>query len=181
MDIFVGTFGKAFGVNGGFVAGSQALVDALRQKADTYIYTNPLGAADCAAAVTAVDIADSGEGRERLANLKARTEEFRAGLQSLGCESIPGPHPVVPLLVRDTERTRAMVRGLFERGILAVGLTYPGRAARRRHDPLPDQRRAHQRRHRRGARGARGVEIETTEKIFNRRRGGGRTCGAFKT
>jgi glycine C-acetyltransferase len=31
----------------------------------------------------------------------------------------------VPLLVRDTDRTRAMVRGLFERGILAVGLTYP--------------------------------------------------------
>ena len=125
VDIFVGTFGKAFGVNGGFVAGSQTLIDAVRQKADTYIYTNPLGAADCAAAVKAVDIADGDEGRERLANLKARTDQFRAGLQSLGFESIPGPHPVVPLLVRDTDRTRAMVRGLFERGILAVGLTYP--------------------------------------------------------
>jgi glycine C-acetyltransferase len=125
VDIFIGTFGKAFGVNGGFVAGSQTLIDAIRQKADTYIYTNPLGAADCAAAVKAVDIADGAEGRERLANLKARTDQFRKGLQSLGFESIPGPHPVVPLLVRDTERTRAMVRGLFERGILAVGLTFP--------------------------------------------------------
>ena len=51
VDIFVGTFGKAFGVNGGFVAGSVELVEAVRQKADTYIYTNPLGAADAAAAV----------------------------------------------------------------------------------------------------------------------------------
>jgi len=124
-DILVGTFGKAFGVNGGFVAGSPELVEAVRQKADTYIYTNPLGAADAAAAVAAIDIADGPEGRERLANLKARTDQFRAGLTALGLESIPGPHPVVPLLVRDTDRTRAMVTGLFERGILAVGLTFP--------------------------------------------------------
>ena len=65
------------------------------------------------------------EGRTRLANLQARTLQFRRGLESLGFESIPGPHPVVPLLVRDTNRVRAMVAGLFERGILAVGLTFP--------------------------------------------------------
>src|SRR5262245_34064014 len=57
VDIFIGTFGKAFGVNGGFVAASAEVTEAVRQKADTYIYTNPLGAADCAAAVRAVDIA----------------------------------------------------------------------------------------------------------------------------
>ncbi len=124
-DILIGTFGKAFGVNGGFVAGSAELVEAVRQKADTYIYTNPLGAADAAAAVAAIEIADGPEGRERLANLKARTDQFRAGLAALGLESLPGPHPVVPLFVRDTDRTRAMVKGLFERGILAVGLTFP--------------------------------------------------------
>ena len=125
VDIFVGTFGKAFGVNGGFVAGSPELIEAIRQKADTYIYTNPLGAADAAAAIKAVDVADGPEGRDRLAHLKARTAQFRNGLEQLGFESIPGPHPVVPLLVRDTERCRAMVGGLFERGILAVGLTFP--------------------------------------------------------
>lgn len=125
VDIFIGTFGKAFGVNGGFVAGSPELTEAIRQKADTYIYTNPLGSADAAAAIKAVDIADGAEGRDRLAHLKARTGQFRAGLEQLGFESIPGPHPVVPLVVRDTERCRAMVRGLFDRGILAVGLTFP--------------------------------------------------------
>jgi glycine C-acetyltransferase len=125
VDVLVGTFGKAFGVNGGFVAGSPELVEAVRQKADTYIYTNPLGAADCAAAVAAVEIADGPEGRARLANLAARTRQFRKGLDALGLESIPGPHPVVPLLVRNTDRVRAMVRGLFERHILAVGLTFP--------------------------------------------------------
>ncbi len=125
VDILVGTFGKAFGVNGGFVAGSPELAEAMRQKADTYIYTNPLGAADCAAAVNAIDIADGDEGRQRLKNLGERTKQLRDGLKALGLESIPGPHPVVPLLLRDTERVRQYVRGLFERGILAVGLTFP--------------------------------------------------------
>ncbi|MDE3155294.1 MAG: aminotransferase class I/II-fold pyridoxal phosphate-dependent enzyme [Acidobacteriota bacterium] len=125
VDILVGTFGKAFGVNGGFVAGSPELVEAVRQKADTYIYTNPLGAADCAAAVAAIDLADGDEGRARLKNLGERTRQLRDGLTALGLESIPGPHPVVPLLVRDTDRTRQYVRGLFDDGILAVGLTFP--------------------------------------------------------
>lgn len=125
VDVLIGTFGKAFGVNGGFVAGSPELVEAIRQKADTYIYTNPLGPADCAAALAAVEITDSAEGRDRLAHLKARTDQFRVGLQDLGFESIPGPHPVVPLMVRDTARCRAMVKGLFEAGILAVGLAFP--------------------------------------------------------
>ena len=49
--------------------GGIQVIEAVRQKSDTYIYTNPLGAADCAAAVAAIDIADGPEGRERLANL----------------------------------------------------------------------------------------------------------------
>ena len=124
-DVVVGTFGKAFGVNGGFIAGSAELIEAVRQKADTYIYTNPLSVADCAAASAALDLVDSEEGRKRLTHLHARIAQFRQGIAELGMESIPGPHPVVPVLVRDTDKTRAIVRGLFERGILVVGLTFP--------------------------------------------------------
>lgn len=124
-DIIVGTFGKAFGVNGGFIAASEAVVEAVRQKADTYIYTNPLSVADCAAATKALDICDSAEGLQLLANLKARTKQFRDGLAGLGLESIPGPHPVVPLMVRDTAKTHQMVQHLFEKGVLVVGLTFP--------------------------------------------------------
>ncbi len=124
-DVIVGTFGKAFGVNGGFVAASEAIVEALRQKADTYIYTNPLGVADCAAAIKALDICDSSEGWERLKNLKERIQQFRQGIDSLGLESIPGPHAIVPLMVRDTAQTHKIVENLFNRGILVVGLTFP--------------------------------------------------------
>ena len=124
-DIVVGTFGKAFGVNGGFIAGSDALIESVRQKADTYIYTNPLSAADCSAATAAIDICDSAEGLDLLAHLGRVTARFRNGLDALGLESIPGPHPVVPLMVRDTGKTHDLVRNLYENGVLVVGLTFP--------------------------------------------------------
>jgi glycine C-acetyltransferase len=124
-DIIIGTFGKAFGVNGGFIAGSGTLIEAVRQKADTYIYTNPLSVADCAAATTALDICDSAEGLQLLDNLRQRTRQFREVLARLGLETIPGPHPVVPLLVRDTAKTHTLVGRLFAAGILVVGLTFP--------------------------------------------------------
>ena len=124
-DVVVGTFGKAFGVNGGFIAGSQILVEAVRQKADTYIYTNPLSVADCAAAVKAIDICDSSQGKALLAHLKEQTARFRQGLDRLGMESIAGPHPVVPLMVRDTARTHDLVTYLYDNGVLVVGLTFP--------------------------------------------------------
>jgi len=124
-DVVVGTFGKAFGVNGGFIAGSPTLVEAVRQKADTYIYTNPLSVADCAAAVKALEICDSPEGQALLSHLGEQTQRFRKGLERLGLESIDGPHPVVPLMVRDTAKTHELVRYLYDHGVLVVGLTFP--------------------------------------------------------
>jgi glycine C-acetyltransferase len=124
-DVVVGTFGKAFGVNGGFIAGSRTLIEAVRQKADTYIYTNPLSVADCAAAVKALEICDSDQGLALLAHLGEQTQRFRKGLDRLGLESIDGPHPVVPLMVRDTAKTHDLVKYLYDHGILVVGLTFP--------------------------------------------------------
>lgn len=124
-DVIIGTFGKAFGVNGGFISASPEVIEAVRQKADTYIYTNPLSVADCAAATKAVDICDSPEGLQRLKNLKDRIQQFREGITNLGLESIPGPHAVVPVVVRDTAKTHKMVQHLYNKGILVVGLTFP--------------------------------------------------------
>ncbi len=124
-DVVVGTFGKAFGVNGGFIAGSPTLIEAVRQKADTYIYTNPLSVADCAAAVKALEICDGPEGQALLKHLGEQTQRFRNGLDRLGLESIDGPHPVVPLMVRDTARTHELVSYLYDHGVLVVGLTFP--------------------------------------------------------
>ena len=124
-DILVATLGKALGVNGGYVVGNRTLTDFLRETSPTYIYSNPITVGECAAAHRAVDLLDSPAGIERLAHLRAMTERFQKGLLDLGYESIPGTHPVVPLMVRDTAKTTALVAHLRAHGILATGLKFP--------------------------------------------------------
>jgi glycine C-acetyltransferase len=124
-DLLVATLGKAFGVNGGYVVAEEIVIRYLRETSPLYIYSNPITPAEAAAAHKAIDIVDSPEGSALLAHLRKMTARFKAGLVKFGFETLPGEHPVVPLLVRDTERTLALVSHLRQRGILATGLTYP--------------------------------------------------------
>src|SRR5690606_8597579 len=121
----VATLGKALGVNGGYVASSASVIGYLRETSPFYIYSNPITPAEAAAALRALEILDSGEGRRLLDRLRALTRRFEAGLIELGFEVIAGEHPVVPLMIRDTERTRELVAYLREHGVLATGLSYP--------------------------------------------------------
>jgi glycine C-acetyltransferase len=125
VDVLVGTLGKAFGVNGGYVTGSATLLSYLREKSPMYIYSNPITPAEAAAALAALELLDSEEGRALLAHLREMTARFEQGLVRLGFETIPGAHPVVPLMVRDTARTTALVKHLKEHGVLATGLNFP--------------------------------------------------------
>jgi glycine C-acetyltransferase len=125
VDVLVGTLGKAFGVNGGYVAASAEIVRFLRESSQMYIYSNPITVGEAAAALTAVRIVAGPEGKRLLDRLRGLTRRFEAGLERIGIETIPGEHPVVPLMIRDTRRTRALVHHLFERGVLVTGLTYP--------------------------------------------------------
>ncbi len=125
VDLLIATLGKAFGVNGGYVAASQTLVDYLRETSPFYIYSNPITPGEAAAASQAVAIVDSAQGRALLDQLRAMTARLKAGLTALGYETLPGAHPVVPLMVRDTVRTTALVGHLRAHGVLATGLNYP--------------------------------------------------------
>ena len=125
VDILVGTLGKAFGVNGGYVASGAPLIRFLRESAQMYIYSNPITPGEAAAALASLRLVDSAEGRERLERLRSLTRRFEEGLRAIGIETIAGEHPVVPLMIRDTARTHALVRHLFDHGVLVTGLAYP--------------------------------------------------------
>jgi glycine C-acetyltransferase len=125
VDILVATLGKAFGVNGGYVAGAETIIRYLRETSPLYVYSNPITPAEAAAALTAVDMVDSPVGLELLSHLCAMTERFKTGLKELELETLPGEHPVVPLMLRDSMRTSRLVTHLRSRGILATGLNYP--------------------------------------------------------
>jgi glycine C-acetyltransferase len=124
-DLLVATLGKALGVNGGYVVGPRLVVELLRERSPFYVYSNPITPAEAAAALAALDILEGPEGAVLLARLRARAARLRAGLVAQGWETLPGEHPVVPLLVRDGPRTRALVRFLREHGILVTGLSHP--------------------------------------------------------
>ena len=125
VDILIGTLGKAYGVNGGYIVSSKVITDYLRETAPMYIYSNPITSGEAAAVIKALDILDSEEGLKILKHLKAMTEKFESGLKSLNFETIEGAHPVVPLMVRDTEKTTKLVAYLRKSGVLATGLNYP--------------------------------------------------------
>jgi glycine C-acetyltransferase len=125
VDVLVATLGKALGVNGGYVTSGAGVITFLRESAPFYIYSNPITPGEAKAARAALRLLDSARGRELLVRLRALTKRFEEGLERLGMETIPGEHPVVPLMVRDTARTRALVEHLYRNGVLATGLAYP--------------------------------------------------------
>jgi glycine C-acetyltransferase len=125
VDILIATLGKALGVNGGYVAASTPVIDYLREISPFYVYSNPITPSEALAATASVEILESKEGLARLARLRELTARFENGLTELGFETIPGEHPVVPLVVRDTRQTALLIEYLFQNGILATGLNYP--------------------------------------------------------
>jgi glycine C-acetyltransferase len=125
VDVLIGTLGKAFGVNGGYVVASNAIVGYLRETSPFYIYSNPITPGEAEAALVAVDHVDGPEGLPALDHLRSMTAGFRWGLTQLGLETLVGEHPVVPLMVRDSALTARLVAHVRSNGILATGLNYP--------------------------------------------------------
>lgn len=125
IDILIATLGKAFGVNGGYIVANSTIISYLREKNPFYIYTNPITPSEAAASIASVELLESSEGVAMLAHLGEMTRRFETGLVDIGYETIPSEHPVVPLMVRDTEKTSKLVKYLFDNNILATGLNFP--------------------------------------------------------
>ncbi|HPB33382.1 MAG TPA: aminotransferase class I/II-fold pyridoxal phosphate-dependent enzyme, partial [Caldisericia bacterium] len=125
VDILIGTLGKAFGINGGYAATDKILTDYLREKAPLYIYTNPITPGEASAAIKSIDIVDSDSGKSMIKNVRDLTKKFRDGVKSLNLETVESEHPIVPVILKDTEKTKNLVKFLKKNGVLATGLNYP--------------------------------------------------------
>ena len=125
VDILVGTLGKSFGVNGGYVSSNQTVITYLRETAPMYIYSNPISPAEASAALKSLEILNNGRGKDILTHLHRMTKKFKKGLLDLGYEIIENKHPIVPLMMRDTKKTTDLVNYLIDKGILGTGLNYP--------------------------------------------------------
>jgi 5-aminolevulinate synthase len=124
VDVIEGTLGKAFGGLGGYIAGSAALVDAVRSYAPGFIFTTALPPPVCAAAAAAIrHLKQSSWERERQQERAART---KAVLAATGLPVMPTSTHIVPLMVGDPEQCkRASDLLLSEHGIYIQPINYP--------------------------------------------------------
>jgi 8-amino-7-oxononanoate synthase len=123
VPVLVGTLGKAFGTAGAFVAGSEALIETLIQRARNYIYTTALPSAVAVATLESLRIARAEDWRrERLLDLVAR---FRSGATQLGLKLLPSATPIQPILIGESGAALKLSAALESRGILVPAIRPP--------------------------------------------------------
>jgi 5-aminolevulinate synthase len=126
VDIIQGTLGKAFGVMGGYIAGSRDLVDMVRSYAQGLIFSTSLSPVMCAGALASVKyVQDHAELRADIIRVAAAT---RSHLKVAGLEVNPlseGNH-IVPVMVRDAKKCKAISDWLLEeKAIYVQPINYP--------------------------------------------------------
>lgn len=125
IDIQMGTLGKALGSFGAYVAGSRDLVDYLRNKARSFIFSTSLPPAVLAASIAAIDLVSSGEGLSLRKRLSANSELFSKALERHGFDTLGSSTQIVPLMVGDAAKTMEFSRLLLEQGIFVQGIRPP--------------------------------------------------------
>jgi len=133
VPIYMATLGKALGVAGAFVAGSDDLIETLIQRARSYVYTTAMPAALAEATRTSLRI--MAEEQWRRDHLRTLVNRFRAGAQALGLQLVDSPTPIQPLILGDAQTALDWSEALLAQDILVTAIrppTVPQGAARLR-------------------------------------------------
>jgi glycine C-acetyltransferase len=124
IPVTTGTLGKAMGsAAGGFVTGPRPLIETLRQRSRTYLFSNSLPPAVAAGSLEAFRMLR--EDPAPVARLRENTLRFRRAMTEAGFQIPHGTHPIGPVIVGDTAKALAMGKALFEEGIYVSGFGYP--------------------------------------------------------
>ena len=99
LDIISGTLGKAFGVAGGYIAGSAKMIDMVRSYADGFIFTTAMPPMQAAAATKSVQILKSDEGRRLRSKHQEAVRQLKTKLEEAGLPVRPSPSHIIPLHV----------------------------------------------------------------------------------
>ncbi|MFB6307910.1 MAG: aminotransferase class I/II-fold pyridoxal phosphate-dependent enzyme [Haloarculaceae archaeon] len=135
IDVQLGTLSKALASQGGYVAGSESLVEYLLNAARSFVFSTGLAPPAVGAAREALEIARESD---RADQLWANVDRLRDGLEAMGYEVLGETH-ILPVLVGDRERALELAEGIRERGIAAPAIrppTVPEGTARIRVAPM---------------------------------------------
>jgi len=124
IDIITGTLGKALGgAAGGFVAGSNELVETLIQKSRPQLFSNALPATVACSALAAIEELDAHP--DLIVKLRDNISYFRAGLARLGYKPLEGDSAIIPIIVGETAFAIKMSDQLLKEGIFVTGFGFP--------------------------------------------------------
>lgn len=122
VPIVMGTFGKAIGTAGAFVAGSQALIDYLVNFARHYIYSTAMPSAQAVATLYSLTFLSTSDLRQVLND---NIDYYHGRANAAGLALMPSASPIQPVLAGTPEKALALGSALRMRGIWAVPMRYP--------------------------------------------------------
>lgn len=125
IDIQMGTFGKALGSFGAYVAASRDIVDYLINRARSFIFSTSLPPSVLAASLAALDLVDSEEGAYLRKKLADNAAFFRSALQNAGFSTMTSETQIIPVFVGDAGPTMEFSQKLLEAGIFVQGIRPP--------------------------------------------------------
>ncbi len=123
VDLIMGTFSKSFASLGGFIATDKEITNYHRHHSRSYIFTASITPASTAAALKAIDIMIAEP--ERQEHLWEITRFAIDGFRNMGCEIGRTSTPIIPLYIRDNNKTFAITRDLLEEGIFVNPVVSP--------------------------------------------------------
>jgi glycine C-acetyltransferase len=124
VDIITGTLGKALGgAAGGFVAGSNALVDTLIQRSRPQLFSNALPATVACSSLAAIEYLEANPAL--VEKLRENTRYFRDGLKRMGYKPLDSESAIVPIIVGETAFAIAVSDKLLKAGVFVTGFGYP--------------------------------------------------------
>lgn len=123
VDIITGTLGKALGGgSGGFTSGRKEIVELLRQRSRPYLFSNTVAPPMVGGAIKALELIASNELRDKL---HQNSRYFRAEMEDLGFELLPGEHPIVPIMIYDAAKAVEFAQLMMEQGVYLTAFSYP--------------------------------------------------------
>ena len=123
VDIEAGTMSKAFGVMGGYIAGSSEIIEYLRQQARPFLFSSASTPPDVAACIAAIDILQ--ETDEPVRKLWQNADYFKRQMGELGFNLGGSETPITPVMFGEEELAWDVSKRLFEEGVFATAIAFP--------------------------------------------------------
>lgn len=124
VDIITGTLGKALGgASGGYTSGRKEIIELLRQRSRPYLFSNTLCPSIAGATLRVLELLmESPALRDRL---ESNARFFREGVEKIGLKTLPGTHPIVPVMLGDAALASRFADAMLTRGVYVIGFSYP--------------------------------------------------------